>query len=79
MYWSINVKRDELERCGGRCRQASRIAKDKGETELSTFLMGAHAALESLHYMEYGNDEEAFLSHVMYKFEAEDRYGRDED
>lgn len=78
-YWSMNIKREEVERWGGRCRQASRIAKDKGNTELAWFLMGAYAALESTQYMEYGNDEEAFLSHVMYKFEAEDKYGRDED
>lgn len=75
MYWSSNIKKDEVERFGGRCRQAARKAESDGNKELSWFLLGAHAAMESLLFMEYGNDEEAFLSHVTYKFEGEKKFG----
>ena len=35
MYWSSNIKREEVERFGGRCRQAARIAQDKGDDKAS--------------------------------------------
>ena len=75
MYWSSNIKRDEVERFGGRCRQAARIAQDKGETDAAQWLMGAWAAMDALLMMDYGEDEESFLSRVTMAFEAEAKYG----
>lgn len=75
MYWSSNIKKEEVQRFGGRCRQAARKAEKDGKKELSWFLLGAHAAMESLLFMEYNNGEEEFLSHVTYKFDGERRFG----
>ena len=77
MYWSSNIKREEVERFGGRCRQAARIAQDKGDDKAAQWLMGAWAAMDALLMMDYGEDEEAFLSRVSMAFEAEAKYGRE--
>lgn len=68
MYWSINIKQDEAERCGGRCTIA---AKKTDDSELATFLNGAAAAMEALRSMEYGKDEESFLNYVTFIYQAQ--------
>lgn len=66
MYWSANIKLDESERYGGRCEIAAKKANDE---RLKWFLLGSAAAMESLKFMEYGKDEESFLSYVTQSFE----------
>lgn len=70
MYWSTNIKRDEVERYRGRCLQASKLA----DGDLQVYIQGAAAAMEALLLMDYGNDEEAFISKVsrLYVEEAGD-------
>lgn len=75
MYWSINIKQDEAERCGGRCTIAAKSTDDK---ELAVFLKGAAAAMEALRAMEYGKDEESFLSYVTFVYRAE-KMGEDDE
>ena len=56
----------DIERCAGRCKQAASTTEDE---TLQVYLCGAANALLTLIGMEYGDNEERFLTRLMIPFE----------
>ena len=67
MYWSANIKKEELERFAGRLRIAAKSADDE---RLVWFLNGGASVLENLMMMEYGKDEESLVNYATWAFQA---------